>query len=225
MDILESIPVYLVNGILVTAEFLWSHLAAALVVALASIWLLLIERGLIADAEVVARPDRPGAAHVARRVSRFPLVIAATAAVASVIAAEMYPLPVPQLLVAVWGIALFLVLALPSGRWESVPGARGFLLAYPLLLLGFRFALTLTEASDPYAWARAVGGLDEGQQVVAQGRGLILTVFTWLAWLGVPAALIAYAFGRLSAVGYSLVDPRASAAEIVRAIRARGGAI
>ena len=66
------------------------------------------------------------------------------------------------------------------------------------------------------------GSTGEAQAALARGRSLTLTVFTWLAWFAVPGGFFAWMFQKMAALGFSLADPRATAAEIVAQIRSRG---
>lgn len=208
------------NGLLITFYFLADHLTVILVLALAVVWVMLIERGLMAAAAYV--PPRGGKPSPARPVSPMPLVMGGLAGVLSALAAGMYPSPVREILVAMWAAGVGVILMLPSHRWESLPQVRLFLLGYALLLLAFRPLAAWTQAADPYAWASVFGSTGEAQAALARGRSLTLTVFTWLAWFAVPGGFFAWTFQRIAALGFSLADPRATAAEIVAQIRSRG---
>jgi len=217
---LEDIGVLYLNGWIYLGLLLAGHLGPLAVLALSGVWTALIERGLLAAAAF--SPPRGGVPVPPRPVSRIPLALGGLAGLLSAAAAAIYPTPIPELLAACWAGGILLVLAMPSGRWEAVPGVRMFLLGYAMLLLLFRPFAAWTEAADPYAWAAVFGSTGEAREALARGRSMALTVFTWLAWFGIPGGFAAWAFNRLAALGFSLADPRASAAEIVRAIRARG---
>ena len=187
---------------------------------LAAVWVLFVERGLLSAAAFSV--PRGGRGAPPRPVFPGGLILGAAAGILSVLAAALYPAPIPGLVAAMWAGALLLVLVLPSGRWESVPGARMFLLGYALMLLLFRVFSAWTEAADPYQWAAVFGSTGEAREALARGRSLVHTVFAWLAWFGIPGGFAAWAFNRIAALGFSLADPRAGAAEILRQIRSRG---
>lgn len=218
--ILVNVAVTFANGLLVTLFLLLEHLAVVLVLVLAAIWVGLVERGLMAAAAYT--PPRGGHPAPPRPVSPMPLILGGMGGILSAVAAGIYPTPVQELLVAMWAGGLGVILVLPSHRWESVPQVRLFLLGYALLLLAFRPLAAWTEAADPYEWARVFGSTGEAQAALARGRSLTLTVFTWLAWFAVPGGFFAWTFQKLAALGFSLADPRATAAEIVAQIRSRG---
>lgn len=217
---LTNVAVTFANGLLVIFYYLLDHLAVVLVLALAAVWVALVERGLMAAAAYT--PPRGGHPSPPRPVSPAPLLLGGLAGILSAVAAGLYPTPVRELMVAMWAAGVGLILVLPAYRWESVPQVRLFLLAYALLLLGFRPLAAWTEAADPYAWARVFGSTGEARAALARGRSLTLTVFTWLAWFAVPGGFFAWTFQKLAALGFSLADPRATAAEIVAQIRSRG---
>lgn len=220
MDRLIDLAVLYANGWIYLALLALRGLGPLSVLALAALWTGLIERGLMAAAAFV--PPRGGVPSPRRPVSPAPLLLGGLAGILSALAAALYPTPIPQILVGMWAAAILLILLLPSGRWESAPGARMFLLGYAMLLLAFRPFVAWTEAADPYAWAAVFGSTGEAREALAHGRSLALTVFTWLTWFGIPGGFAAWAFNRLGAMGFSLADPRASAAEILRQIRSRG---
>lgn len=220
MERLLDLAVLYANGWIFLVLTLIRGLGPLLVLALGGLWTGLIERGLMAAASFV--PPRGGVPSPRRPVSPAPLLLGGLAGILSALAAALYPAPIPPILVGMWAAAILLVLILPSGRWESVPGARMFLLGYALLLLAFRPFAAWTGTADPYAWAAVFGSTGEAREALARGRSLALTAFTWLAWFGMPGGFAAWAFNRLAALGFSLSDPRATAAEIARQIRSRG---
>ncbi len=208
------------NGLLVIGYYLFDHLAFLLVLALSIVWIALVERGLMAASGFT--PPRGGKPSPSRPVSPMPLILGTVAALTSLMAVAIYPSPVREIMVAMWFTGIMVILALPSHRWESVPNVRLFLLGYALLLLLFRPLASWTQNADPYAWAKVFGSTGEAQQALSQGRSLAMTMFTWLSWFAVPGGFFTWTFQRLAALGFSLVDPRATAAEIVQQIRARG---
>ncbi len=217
---LTNAAVIFANGLLVSFYYLLDHLAVVVVLALAAVWVGLVERGLMAAAAYT--PPRGGRPSPARPVSPMPLVLGGLAGLLSTVAVGIYPTPVRELMVVMWTAGVGVILVLPSHRWESVPQVRLFLLGYALLLLAFRPLAAWTQAADPYAWASVFGSTGEAQAALARGRSLTLTVFTWLAWFAVPGGFFAWTFQKVAALGFSLADPRATAAEIVAQIRSRG---
>ncbi|MDW8029260.1 MAG: hypothetical protein RMK94_12810 [Armatimonadota bacterium] len=220
MERLADLATLYANGWIWLLLQLAARLGPLAVLALAGVWVGLVERGLMAAAAF--SPPRGGVPSPRRPVSPAPMLLGGLAGLLSAAASALYPTPIPELMAAMWAGALLLVLVMPSGRWESVPGARLFLLGYALMLLAFRPFAAWTEAADPYAWAAVFGSTGEAREAMARGRSLVLTIFTWLAWFGVPGGFAVWAFNRLAALGFSLADPRATAAEIARQIRSRG---
>ncbi len=220
MERIQDLAVVYANGWIAIGLFLLDRLFPMAILLLSGAWAGLIERGLMAAAAF--SPPRGGAPSPRRPVSPAPLILGGLAGILSVLAAALYPAPIPQIIAAMWAGALALVLLLPSGRWESVPGARMFLLGYALMLLLFRVFSAWTEAADPYRWAAVFGSTGEAREALARGRSLVHTVWTWLAWFGIPGGFAVWAFNRIAALGFSLADPRAGAAEILRQIRGRG---
>jgi hypothetical protein len=220
MERLQDIAVLYANGWIFLLLWILDRSGPLAVSALSAAWALFVERGLLSAAAFSV--PRGGRSAPPRPVFPGGLILGALAGVLSALAAALYPAPIPALLSAMWAGAMLLVLVLPSGRWESVPGARMFLLGYALMLLLFLVFSVWTEAADPYSWAAVFGSTGEAREALARGRSLVHTVWTWLAWFGIPGGFAVWAFNRIAALGFSLADPRAGAAEILRQIRGRG---
>jgi len=58
---------------------------------------------------------------------------------------------------------------------------------------------------------------------VAQNRGMVMTLATWLLWAMLPAGYAVAMIQRLVANPASLVSPRRTASEIIAALRTREG--
>lgn len=108
----------------------------------------------------------------------------------TVMAALFAPAPVPMLLAGMAGVgagAVALDRFQPDAlRWRVVGGVTlyaGAALAY----LGYSRYL---EGVDAAAWAEAIGGQEQAQSTLAQGRAFLNTLATWGLWLILPLGFL-----------------------------------
>jgi len=109
--ILTNVAITFANGLLVTFYYLSDHLAVILVLVLATVWVVLIERGFMAASAYV--PPRGGRPSPPRPVSPMPMVMGGLAGLLAALAAGMYPTPVREILVAMWAAGVGVILVLP----------------------------------------------------------------------------------------------------------------
>lgn len=95
-----------------------------------------------------------------------------------------------------------------SGGIALYAGAALVYLAYSRYLAGI----------DAAAWAQAIGGQDEAQTALAQGRAFLNTLATWGLWLILPLAYLS-----LLAQGILIHPPMGQRpAQTITAVRTRG---
>jgi hypothetical protein len=156
----QNLLLYTTNGTLVTLYLAWEH-ATALVTLACFLWFL---RG----APEGQRTWMAGAGGLA------------------VIAALFAPAPVPVLLTAMTGVgagAVALDRFQPDSlRWRVV----GILALYAAGALGYLGYSRYLEGVDAAAWAEAIGGQEQAQSTLAQGRAFLNTLATWGLWLILP---------------------------------------
>jgi hypothetical protein len=142
----------------------------------------------------------------------------ASTGLAVIAAALLAPAPVPILL-AVMSLAGAGAVASehfnPDGlRWR-VAGGMALYAAAALAYLGYGRYLSGLDAA---AWAEALGGQDEAQAALAQGRAFVNTLATWGLWLILP-------LGYLSLVlqGVLIHPPSAGRPDqVITSVRTRG---
>lgn len=104
----------------------------------------------------------------------------------AVVAALFAPAPVPMLLAGMTAIgagAIALDRFQPDAlRWRVV----GILALYAAGALGYLGYSRYLEGVDAAAWAEAIGGQEQAQSTLAQGRAFLNTLATWGLWLILP---------------------------------------
>ena len=137
------------------------------------------------------------------------------------LAAMLYPSPVPWLGAVMWLSTAIILWVLPAERAAVLWRCKVSILTYTLVLLGFRWYLAMVTALSPQDWAAILGSSDEARRVIAGNRGLFTTIGMWAAWFVLPAAHAAYIVQRITTNPMSLTNPRQTAADILDAIRNR----
>ncbi|CAG0972508.1 hypothetical protein ARNL5_01802 [Anaerolineae bacterium] len=217
-QVMRDAGVYVINGGLSVSYFLFDHLALLIAIACAAIVICLFDRWLIDLA--TSTPARQGRAAPRRAVSR-PYARTVITLGMWLIAASLYPAPVPELGAAMWLAAVVAVLLLPTERASVLGACKNLILTYALMLLGFLWYVNTTAQASAREWAAIIGGVGEAQQTLAQNQNLIMTIGTiGITWSG-PVAAAIYLWGRLKTHLDSLAAPWQSMAEIVRDIRTR----
>lgn len=191
-DLLRTLGLYGLNGLLALSYTAWEQKAAILTLAAFLV--------LLVPAPDVQRPW------------------IACAAVASVLAALFAPLPVPFLLaaMALAGAGAVRVDRFdPDGlRWR----ATGALALYAGAALAYLAYSRYLSGADATAWAAAIGGQEEAQAALSQGRSFLNTLATWGLWLILPLGYLSLLVQGL------LVHPPIGArpADTITAVRTRG---
>ncbi len=210
--------IYVINGGLRALYFAADH--AALLIGLLSVLIIagLYDRWLAGLANT--RPDRAGQPAPYRRVAR-PYVRTLITGALWLLAASLYPTPVPESGAAMWVTAVVVVLWVPVERSRVLARFKDILLGYSCALLVFLWYSNTLASASPRDWAAIIGGVGEAQQTLAQNQSLVMTIGTiGLTWSG-PFAIATYAFRTLTSQLESLANARQTAAQIVREIVTR----
>ena len=121
-----------------------------------------------------------------------------------------------------WVIMVLVLAVLPAEREAIQWRMKGLFLGYALLLLAFRWYLSVVSTTDPRAWAATLGSVDDAQRMLAQNKSIFETLGMWAAWFAVPFAFVSYALQRVLVNRPSLEAPFRRAEDLIRAIRTRG---
>jgi hypothetical protein len=211
--------IYTLNGFLAMIYWLLDHLSILL--ALACAVLVIVFFDAYAQRSAAHMPSRPRQ-QAPVRPNRYHQILTAVTAGLWTVAAALFPIPVPWLGAGMWLLFVVLLLLLPAELLQTLWRSKTAILVYALALLGFRWYLGLSAQASPREWAALYGTAGEAQRVIASTRGLFLTIGTWVMWFALPVAYAGYVVQRLTTHSMSLADPRATAAQIVEAIRTRG---
>ncbi len=165
-EILLSIPVWCINGVLAMLYWTLDHLAELIV--LLGIDPLVQQRA----SERPRRHSRGGAQTATPNAQYFTL--ATMLAWISVSLASRFP--VPLIGACLWWIGLLGILAVPEERYNQLWWAKTGILIYVGMVLALRFGLGVLNQVSPADWAAVVGSRADAQVVLTSTRGNIATI-------------------------------------------------
>jgi len=218
--VLRNWAVFALNGGLFTAYALWWNLDKLLVLLSAAPVLLYFDARV--QERAVHTPRRHERGSATAKVPRTAQAMTLVTLLAWLGASFLSSPPIPVIGAAMWAGMVLGLLIMPH-EWEQVLWrCKSYILTYALAVLGFVFYLRLTEGLSPEEWASLLGGVGEARRVIAQNRGMFVTVASWGLWLLAPLGYFSILIQRFTVNPMSAVAPWKSAAEIVRDIRTRG---
>jgi len=215
---LLNLLIYILNGFLATVYFLVDHWTLLISLFCGGVVLLVFDR--LVQQIAASAPTRQGQRPPVR-VSRNHQILTAVAAAIWLIAGSVFPTPVPQLGTVMWLATVAALVLLPADQYDVLWRGKMAVIAYSLVLLGFKVFAVWSLHTDPRDWAIIIGSVEEAQRVVASSRGVLLSIASYVSWFAIPAGYLVYLFQRLSVHPMSLRDPLARAGEILYLIRQR----
>ncbi|MEA3309295.1 MAG: hypothetical protein U9Q70_07270, partial [Chloroflexota bacterium] len=167
-------------------------------------------------------PGRNGVAAPRRPVSFYLPLSTLLAALLWVVAAHIYPQPVPWLGAAMWVALPLTLLMVQLERVNLLHTLKRFLLTYAVALLALRMAAAIFADLDLAGWAVTLGGNTElTAQAMQYTSGIVITLGLWAVLYGIPFAYGSYLFKRLTTLPVDMTAPFRTVDEILQAIRYR----
>jgi hypothetical protein len=217
--LLTNLPIYLANGVLVILYWLAAHSAALVSLACA------LSIMLLPDAQVQARasyrPSRHGESASNGPALRTAQITTAIVLTAWLMAQWDMAAPVPWIGAVMWVAGLVAVLALSSQRFNLLWYVKAGIAMYALAVIGSRIYLGYTSHLTVEQWAALVGSSESAATLIASTRGNVTTILLWALWLVVPLGYFSMLMQQVFINPMSIVNPLASAQEMLRALRMR----
>lgn len=217
---LEALPTYLLNGLLVTLYWLADSGAALVSIACAAGIATWLDAG--AQNRANFRPARSG-----RQGQNTSLDIP-TAQVITGIAALFWiasqwgmGAPVPWIGAAMWIFGFLVLLLVRQQETTTLWNVKAGILIYALAVLGSRLYLAYTAQLSPEQWAALIGSTESAATVIANTRSNVTTIILWALWLVIPLGYFAMLLQQALLNPWSLVNPLASATEVIQRYRTR----
>jgi len=219
-DLLVTIGIIFLNGIL--AIIYWAGNSVPTFLSLGAAALFLFVFDPIVQTEAAVTPTRYGRTpDLKAEMPRIMQGMTVATTLSWLMGAMLFPNPVPWIGAAMWIAGIIAILTMPDRRVGLMWNTKGLILAYGLVLVGFRLLGQQMAGASPQEWAGALGSTGEAQTIIAQNRSLIQTVGVYAVWYGVPFVYFSFLVQTFLANPLSVVSPFGSAADLVRSIRTR----
>ena len=217
-DFLLSIPMWFLNGSLVTIYWLTDHLAEAVSIFSGSVIAFGIDPVIQArSSERPRRYDRGGVQTASQAATYFTLAILVIWLIASI--ASRFPIPLIG--AAMWVIGLVAILAVSEERFNLLWWVKTGILTYAILSFLLRFGLRTLEVTSPAAWASVVGSSADAQVVLEQTRGNVAMIGMLFVFVLYPVGFSAMLFNRFLRNPKPLYNFWMEAGEVLRRLRTR----
>jgi len=214
LQVIRDLAVYEINGVLFVAYGLIAHWAVVLS-ALCAIGVLTLDWLVKQNTSLSGRPNGPASGHSAR--------VTVCVLAVWIVTALSVPMPVPALGLGMWLATLVMGWLSPGHRIRTLWQGKNGVLVYGLACLGLLLFTRVTADLDAAEWSALLGSVREANTAIAQGKGIVLTIATVAIWYAWPVGVIGWMVKEFGINQGSLVAPGRTTAEIVHAIRTRGG--
>ncbi len=217
-DFLLALPMWFLNGLLVTTYWLGAHLAEA-VSLLAGV---VIAFGIdpVIQTRATERPrryERGGVQTSSQAATYFTLAVLSVWQIASILSR----FPIPLLGAAMWVVGLVAILAVSEERFNLLWWVKTGILTYAILCFLLRFGLPALETTSPAAWASVVGSSADAQVVLEQTRGNVAMIGMLFVFVLYPIGFSAMLFNRFLRNPKPLYNFRMEAGDVLRRLRTR----
>ena len=218
--LITDLPVYLANGVLVILYGLASHSAALVSLACALVIALLPDAQ--AQAQAGSRPGRHEDNAPIGPTPRTAQIMTGIVLAAWLVAQWDMGAPVPWIGAVMWITGLAAVLTLAVQRQPLLWYVKAGIAMYALAVIGSRIYLGYTSHLTAEQWAALIGSSDSAATVIASTRGNVTTILLWALWLVVPLGYFSMLVQQVFINPMSIVNPLATAQDMLRALRMRG---
>jgi hypothetical protein len=217
--LVPDLLIYLANGMLVILYLLAAHSAALVSLAFALLIMLLPDAQIQARAGY--RPSRHEEVSSIGATPRTAQIMTGIVLIAWLIAQWDMGAPVPWIGAVMWFAGLIAVLTLSSQRFNLLWYVKAGIAMYALAVIGSRIYLGYTSHLTAEQWAALVGSSENAATLIASTRGNVTTILLWALWLVVPLGYFSMLVQRVFINPMSIVNPLASAQDMLRALRMR----
>jgi hypothetical protein len=217
-DFLLALPMWFLNGLLVTIYWLVAHLAE--VVSLLSGLVIAFGIDPVIQARASERPrryERGGVQTSSQAATYFTLAVLSVWMIASIFSR----FPIPLIGAALWVIGLVAILAVSEERFNLLWWVKTGILTYAILSFLLRFGLQALEITSPAAWASVVGSSADAQVVLEQTRGNVAMIGMLFVFVLYPVGFSAMLFNRFLRNPKPLYNFRMEAGDVLRRLRTR----
>jgi hypothetical protein len=217
-DVLLSLPVWWVNGLLAVLYWSLEHLAelAALIAGVA----ILLGIDPVVQQRASQRPRRNERGEVlTSRLNAQYLTLASLLAWTLVSLTSRFP--VPLIGACLWWVGLLAILAVPEERFNQLWWAKTGILVYAGLVLLLRFGLVVLNQVSPADWAAVVGSRLDAQTALTSTRGNIAAIGMLFVFVIYPLGYIGLLLNRFLRNPKPLYNLGLEAGDVLQRLRTR----
>jgi hypothetical protein len=218
VDFLLSLPVWLVNGILVPLYWLAGHIAEVLSLTFGLGIAFFFDPPIQKRATGQPRRYERGIVQTAAPTATyFTLVILGFWLVVSAISKY----PIPAIGAAMWFVGLVSILAVAEERFNQLWWVKTGILVYVVLVLLLRFGLQALDGTSPADWASVIGSSADAQVVINQTRSNVAMIGMLFVLVLYPIGFAAMLMNRFIRNPKPLFNLWREAGDVIRNVRTR----
>jgi hypothetical protein len=217
-DFLLALPMWFLNGLLVSSYWLAGHLAELVSLLVGLVIAFGIDPAIQARAsERPRRYERGGVQTSSPAATYFTLVVL----LIWLIASTFSRFPIPLIGAALWVIGLVAILAVSEERFNLLWWVKTGILTYAILSFLLRVGLQALEKTSPAAWASVVGSSADAQVVLEQTRGNVAMIGMLFVFVMYPIGFSAMLLNRFLRNPKPLYNFWMEAGDVLRRLRTR----
>lgn len=217
-DVLLSLPVWWVNGLLAVLYWSLGHLAELAALIAGAAILLGIDPVVQQRASQRPRRNERGEVTTSRLNAQY-LTLASLLGWTLVSLTSRFP--VPLIGACLWWVGLLAILAVPEERFNQLWWAKTGILVYGGLVLLLRFGLVLLNQVSPADWAAVVGSRLDAQAALTSTRGNIATIGMLFVFVIYPLGYIGLLLNRFLRNPKPLYNLGLEAGDVLQRLRTR----
>ncbi len=217
-DILLSVPVWWLNGVLAMLYWSAAHLAELAAILAGMLILLGIDPAIQQRAS--QRPRRQGRGEVQTSSPNAQYFTLATLAAWMAVSLTSR-FPIPWIGALLWWLGLLAILAVPEERFNQLWWAKTGILVYAFLVLALRFGLGALNQASPADWASVVGSRLDAQAALASTRGNIAALGMLFVFILYPLGYASLLLNRFLRNPKPLYNLSLEASDVIQRLRVR----
>jgi len=218
LDLLLSVPMWMMNGLLCVLYWLAGHVAEILALLFGLAITLGFDPSIQSRAsERPRRYERGGVQTSQPTAAYFTLGILGLWLVVSAISKY----PIPAIGAGMWFTGLISILAVTEERFNQLWWVKTGILVYAVLVLLLRFGLQALQVTNPADWANIIGSSADAQTVLDQTRSNIAMVGMLFVLVLYPVGYAAMLLNRFIRNPKPLYNLWSEAGEVLKRLRTR----
>ena len=218
LNVLQALPMWLVNGTLFLLYWLAGHIAELLSLTFGLAIAFLFDPPIQRRATGQPRRYERGTVQTAAPTATyFTLVVLGLWLVVSSI--SQYPIPVIG--AAMWFVGLVSILSVSEERFNQLWWVKTGILVYVVLVLLLRFGLQALEGTSPADWASVIGSSADAQVVIDQTRSNVAMIGMLFVLVLYPVGFAGMLMNRFIRNPKPLFNVWREAGDVIRRVRTR----